>query len=155
MNEKVHILLVEDDDGDVLLIRESLALTTLNTQLRVVSNGESALDVLFRRPPFIDEETPQLVILDLNLPRKNGLEVLREMRAVPSLAHLPVIVLTTSRAHQDIARSYELGANCFLSKPLNFDEFASVGDIIEYFWRSWPSDLPCEVSPCADLRSIA
>lgn len=155
MTPALDILLVEDDDGDVLLIRESLDQAGFKANIHVADDGEAALDFLFRRAPFDDAPTPQMVLLDLNLPKINGLEVLREMRATPELAAIPVVVLTTSKADRDIARSYELGANCFLSKPRNFDEFAAIGDVVDHFWRGWCAARSPETPPCRDWPSIA
>lgn len=133
MTTSTAILLVEDDPGDVFLFREALRNTSLEYELHVADNGEKALDFMHRRPPFAGARRPDLVVLDLNLPRINGIEVLREIRALPEFGELPVIVLTTSKSDTDARLCRELGANAFLSKPPAFDEFLAVGQTIERF----------------------
>lgn len=130
----VEVLLVEDDPGDVILTQEGLRASKLHINLHVVDNGEKALAFLHREPPYEDAPRPGLIILDLNLPRVNGMEVLKEIKTSESLQTIPTVILTTSRAEEDVVRSYKLGANCYVSKPLNLDEFVKVVGSIEAFW---------------------
>lgn len=130
----VEVLLVEDDPGDVILTQEGLRASKLHINLHVVDNGEKALAFLHREPPYEDAPRPGLIILDLNLPRVNGMEVLKEIKTNEKLQTIPTVILTTSRAEEDVVRSYKLGANCYVSKPLNLDEFVKVVGSIESFW---------------------
>lgn len=130
----VEVLLVEDDPGDVILTQEGLRASKLHINLHVVDNGEKALAFLHREPPYEDAPRPGLIILDLNLPRVNGMEVLKEIKTNEDLQTIPTVILTTSRAEEDVVRSYKLGANCYVSKPLNLDEFVKVVGSIETFW---------------------
>jgi DNA-binding response OmpR family regulator len=130
----VEVLLVEDDPGDVILTQEGLRASKLHINLHVVDNGEKALAFLHHEPPYEDAPRPGLIILDLNLPRVNGMEVLREIKSNEALQTIPTVILTTSRAEEDVVRSYKLGANCYVSKPLNLDEFVKVVGSIENFW---------------------
>lgn len=130
----VEVLLVEDDPGDVILTQEGLRASKLHINLYVVDNGEKALAFLHREPPYEDAPRPGLIILDLNLPRVNGMEVLKEIKTNETLQTIPTVILTTSRAEEDVVRSYKLGANCYVSKPLNLDEFVKVVSSIESFW---------------------
>lgn len=130
----VEVLLVEDDPGDVILTQEGLRASKLHINLHVVDNGEKALAFLHQAPPYEDAPRPGLIILDLNLPRVNGMEVLREIKSSEMLQTIPTVILTTSRAEEDVVRSYKLGANCYVSKPLNLDEFVKVVGSIESFW---------------------
>ncbi|HEY1181503.1 MAG TPA: response regulator [Rhodocyclaceae bacterium] len=130
----VEVLLVEDDPGDVILTQEGLRASKLHINLHVVDNGEKALAFLHRTPPYEDAPRPGLIILDLNLPRVNGMEVLKEIKTNEDLQTIPTVILTTSRAEEDVVRSYKLGANCYVSKPLNLDEFVKVVGSIESFW---------------------
>lgn len=130
----VEVLLVEDDPGDVILTQEGLRASKLHINLHVVDNGEKALAFLHREPPYEDAPRPGLIILDLNLPRINGMEVLKEIKTNEALQTIPTVILTTSRAEEDVIRSYKLGANCYVSKPLNLDEFVKVVSSIESFW---------------------
>lgn len=130
----VDILLVEDDPGDVFLIREALKNSALRFEMHIADNGEKALDYLYRRTSFSTTERPDLIVLDLNLPRINGIEVLRDIKSVPELSAIPVIVLTTSKSEADASLCRELGASEFLSKPPSFEEFLEIGKLIERFW---------------------
>jgi len=130
----VDVLLVEDDPGDVVLIKEAFEFNKVHNALHTVSDGVEALDFLYRRNGHEDAPRPDLVLLDLNLPRKDGREVLQELKADPALCRIPVIVLTTSAAESDILHSYDLQANCFITKPLDLDEFFEVVRAIEDFW---------------------
>jgi CheY-like chemotaxis protein len=131
------ILLVEDDPGDQELTRRALRHDTLNIDLRIVHDGEEALDYLFRRGEFENPEsspTPDLVLLDLNMPKKNGREVLTEMKENASVARIPVVVLTTSEQEADILRSYDLGCNSYIQKPVEIDQFISSVRKLGNYW---------------------
>jgi CheY-like chemotaxis protein len=130
----IEILLVEDEPGDVRLTVEALRDARVRNRIHTVEDGVEALDFLHRRPPYADAPRPDLILLDLNLPRKDGREVLAEIKADPALRTIPVVVLTTSRARDDVLRSYDLHANCFISKPMDFNEFSTVVKSIEDFW---------------------
>lgn len=128
----ITVLLVEDDPGDVLLIREAFEDHKLNNTLLVAGDGVEALELL----RSADTERPDLVLLDLNLPRKDGREVLKEIKADESLRSIPVVVLTTSDAEEDILRSYDLHANAYVTKPVDFDRFIDVVRQIDEFFVS-------------------
>jgi chemotaxis family two-component system response regulator Rcp1 len=134
MDGAVEILLVEDNPADARLTREVFEGGRLTTHLNIVSDGEEALAFLRREGPYTESPRPKLVLLDLNLPRKDGREVLQELKSDPMLSRIPVIVLTTSAAEADILHSYDLQANCFITKPLDLDEFFDVVRAIEDFW---------------------
>lgn len=121
-----HLLVVEDDPGDVLLTREALAGSTTPLDVHVVDDGEAAVDFLRREGGHRDAPRPDLVLLDLNLPRLDGREVLARIKSDPGLRSIPVVVLTTSKAAEDVRRSYELHANAFVTKPAELDRFLSV-----------------------------
>jgi CheY-like chemotaxis protein len=129
-----RILLVEDSTDDVLLIEEALRQTCAESDVRIVGDGEAAMDFLHRRGRYVDEPRPDIVLLDLNLPKKGGMEVLAELRNDPRLCALPVIVLTTSYAERDIARAYDKQANAYLTKPIDVDDFIRVVRSIEDFY---------------------
>jgi CheY-like chemotaxis protein len=137
----ITILLVEDDAGDVVLVREAMSEDTIQNELQVVSDGVLALEHL--RDP--SHPLPDLILLDLNLPRKDGREVLAEIRADPALSHLPVVILTTSDAETDILRSYELHANAYVTKPVDLNRFLEVVRAIDHFFVS-VVQLPPRVS---------
>ncbi|HEX6068321.1 MAG TPA: response regulator [Longimicrobiaceae bacterium] len=130
----VEILLVEDNPGDVRLTREALREGKVRNNLYVASDGVEALAFLRREGQYADAVRPDLVLLDLNLPRKDGREVLEEIKADPALRYIPVVVLTSSQAEQDILRAYDLHANCYVSKPVDLDQFIHVVRSIEDFW---------------------
>ncbi len=130
----VEVLMVEDDPGDVELTIESLKEQKIRNNIHVVDDGEKALAFLRRTEPYRDAPRPDVVLLDLNLPRMDGRDVLRAIKADPALRTIPVIVLTTSTAEEDIARSYELNASCYVSKPIDLDSFGKVVRSIEDFW---------------------
>lgn len=134
--ESVDILLVEDNPGDVKLTKEAFKHGQIVNTLHVVGDGVEALDFLFQRNEYADAPRPDIVLLDLNLPRKNGDEVLEELRADPECTDIPVIVLTGSSAQKDIVRSYELSANAYLTKPVDPDEFIDVIQSTERYWLS-------------------
>jgi CheY-like chemotaxis protein len=132
--ELASILLVEDDPGDVVLIRDALAEHKVGNNLSVVSDGVEAIEYLRGEGAYRNRERPDLVILDLNLPRKNGVEVLGEIKDDPQLATIPVVVLTTSDSEADVTRSYQRHANAFITKPLDFERFKDIVHQIDEFF---------------------
>ena len=130
----IEILLVEDSPGDVELTEEALRDAKVRNNLSVARDGEEALTFLRREGRFADAVRPDLILLDLNLPKKDGRQVLREIKADPALKRIPVVVLTTSAAEQDILKTYELHANCYVTKPVDLDQFITVVQSIEDFW---------------------
>src|ERR1700729_2685669 len=130
----IDVLLVEDDEGDVLMTREAFEYYKIQNRLHVVGDGEQALQFLRRTGPFADAPRPGLILLDVNLPRRSGLEVLAEVKQDPELLVIPVVMLTTSRAEQDIVRSYALHANAFVSKPVDFEHFIEAIRQIDNFF---------------------
>lgn len=137
------VLLVEDDPGDVLIAQEALAAGRLNTELSVVSDGVEAIAYLRRTGAYHDAARPDLILLDLNLPRMTGHEVLAEVKADPQLRRIPVVVLTTSQTVEDIVRSYDLHASVYVTKPVDFDAFAAVVKQIDHFYGK-VAELPTE-----------
>lgn len=134
--EPIHILLVEDSPADVRLTQEVMRDAKIANELHVVNDGEAAMDFLRQQGDYSDRPRPDLMLLDLNLPRKDGREVLAELKQDPALRTIPVIVLTTSSAEGDVVRSYELAASCYITKPIDLDEFIRVVRSIESFWLS-------------------
>ncbi|EOD65450.1 response regulator [Amycolatopsis vancoresmycina] len=130
----IDILLVEDDPGDVLMTREAFAHHKIRNPLHVAEDGVEALRFLHREGPFRESPRPGLILLDLNLPRKDGRELLGEIKQDPALRTIPVVVLTTSEAEEDILRSYELHANAYVTKPVDFEKFVEVVRKIDDFW---------------------
>jgi CheY-like chemotaxis protein len=135
MNAKlIDVLLVEDDAGDIMLIREAFADHKVGNVLSVVNDGVQAMAFLRRTGDYAGAPRPDLVLLDLNLPRKDGSEVLAEIKADPELATIPVVVLTTSEAEEDILRSYRLHANAYVTKPVDFERFSRIVHQIDEFF---------------------
>jgi len=130
----IDLLLIEDNPGDVRLTQEALKEGNVAVNLSVTTDGVEAVDFLFRRGKYSEAPRPDLILLDLNLPRKSGREVLSEIKNDPELKRIPVLVMTTSTAQQDIARAYNLNANCYIAKPLELNEFMDVVQSIEDFW---------------------
>jgi len=130
----IEILLVEDNPGDVRLTREALNEGHVRNNLTVAKDGAEALAMARREPPYDAAPRPDLMLLDLNLPRLDGRQVLAEMKADPELRRIPVVVLTTSKAEEDVLRSYDLHANSYITKPVDFDQFIKVVQSIEEFW---------------------
>ena len=130
----IDVLLVEDDPGDVLLIREAFAFNKVRNRLHVVSDGVDALAFVRREGEYADRPRPDLIVLDLNLPRMDGREVLAELKADEALRPIPVVVLTTSKAEEDVLRSYDLHANCYITKPVDLDDFTGVLRQVQGFW---------------------
>jgi len=130
----VEILLVDDNPGDAMLTQEAFKDGKVKNNLHIVYDGVEATDFLFKRNKYANAPRPDLIILDLNLPKKNGKEVLAEIKTDDSLKKIPVIILTISKAEEDIVKSYELHANCFLTKPIDLNKFFDVVRSIEDFW---------------------
>jgi chemotaxis family two-component system response regulator Rcp1 len=130
----IEILLVEDSPSDAALTIEALKAGKIANRLSHVEDGVDAMDFLRRRGKYAEVRRPDLIMLDLNLPRRDGREVLAEIKNDPDLKIIPIIVLTTSRADEDILRSYELNANCYITKPVDFTHFIDVVKSIEQFW---------------------
>jgi CheY-like chemotaxis protein len=131
-----HILLVEDNPGDVRLTQEAFKESKLIHELHVANDGVEAMEYLHNDGVYSDALRPDLILLDLNMPRKNGREVLEEIKRDPKLMHIPVVVLTTSEADEDILKSYSLHANCYITKPVEFEKFLDTVKRIEDFWLS-------------------
>jgi len=138
MTGPIHLLMVEDNPGDVDLTREALSQARgfQLENLHVASDGEEAMRYVRRHGEFADAPRPDLILLDLNLPRKDGREVLAELKADPHLRAIPVVILTSSDSREDIARSYRLHANCYVKKPGDLDQFLEIVRRIEHFWLS-------------------
>jgi two-component system response regulator len=132
----VEILLVEDNPGDADLARETLTISKMKNNLHVVNDGEKAMAFLRKQGPYAAVPRPDIILLDLNLPRKDGREVLAEIKADNELKRIPVVVLTSSSAEEDIIKSYNLHANCYITKPLDFVQFTKIIHAIENFWLS-------------------
>jgi CheY-like chemotaxis protein len=132
--DMVDVLLVEDDAGDVLMTREAFEHYKIRNTLHVVTDGEQALQFVRQQGDFADAPRPGLIMLDLNLPRRDGLEVLSELKADPELRLIPVVILTTSQAEEDIVRSYALHANAYVTKPVDFERFIEVIRQIDNFF---------------------
>ncbi|MBF0422369.1 MAG: response regulator [Magnetococcales bacterium] len=148
LGKPIEILLVEDSPGDVDLTREALADSKLVNRLHVVEDGEEAMAFLRRQGRYVDAVRPDVVLLDLNLPRKDGREVLEEIKADEVLKTIPVVVLTTSQAEEDILRTYKLHANCYITKPVDVMQFFAVVKSVEDFWLTVVK-LPTTLSNCS------
>ena len=129
-----EVLLVEDSPGDVRLTREALKEGKVRNNLSVVNDGVEAMEFLRRQGKYAEAPRPDIVLLDLNMPRKDGREVLAEMKSDESLKRIPVVILTTSEAEQDILKTYDLHANCYLTKPVDLEQFISIVKSVEDFW---------------------
>ena len=136
IGQPIEVLLVEDDPGDVLLIREAFEFNKVHNNLHVVNDGEQALEYLRKQGPHAEANRPDLVLLDLNLPRKDGREVLAEVKQDPELRTIPIVVLTTSEAEEDVLKSYQLHANAYVTKPVDFERFVSIVRQIDDFFVS-------------------
>ncbi|RMG86174.1 MAG: response regulator [Bacteroidetes bacterium] len=130
----VNILLIEDNPGDVRLTQEAFKEGRLPIHMEVVMDGVEAIKYLRREAPYQDKTMPDLILLDLNLPKRDGREVLEEIKTDPDLKRIPVVILTTSNAEQDIMKSYNLHVNCYINKPVDFDQFFDIIQKIEDFW---------------------
>jgi len=133
-NKAICILMVEDNPTDVMITKEALEHAKLLNSLHIAEDGMEALDFLHRRGKHAKAPQPDLILLDLNMPRKNGQEVLAEIKADKRLKNIPVVVLTTSKAEEDVVKAYGLHANCYVIKPVDFDVFAEVVRSIQQFW---------------------
>jgi len=133
-NLPFKILLAEDNPGDVRLTREAFKESKVLVNLSVVADGEAALAYLRREREYVNAEHPDLILLDLNLPKKDGRQVLAEIKSDDKLKRIPVVVLTTSRSEEDILKAYDLHVNCYIEKPVNFDQFIKIVKSIEEFW---------------------
>lgn len=130
----IEILMVEDNPGDVRLTREALKEAKVWHRMHVVEDGVAALDFLYRRPPYEATPRPDMILLDLNLPRLDGREVLATVKSDPALKIIPIVVLTTSQAEEDVLRAYHLNANCYVTKPVDLHQFNRIVQAIEQFW---------------------
>jgi len=130
----VEVLLVEDNPGDVRLTEEALKEGKLKVNLNVVMNGEDAIMFLRKQGRYADVPQPDIILLDLNIPRKSGIEVLEDIKQDARLRYIPVVVLTTSSAEEDILKTYNLHANCYITKPVDFEQFINVIRKVEDFW---------------------
>ncbi len=132
--DPVEILLVEDNPVDVIVTRKALSAGRVCNNLHVAEDGEEAMDFLHKSGKHSSAPSPEIILLDLNLPRKDGREILAEIKADPSLRHIPVIILTTSGDEEDIRRSYDLHANCFITKPVDMEQFTKALECLGEFW---------------------
>lgn len=130
----ISVLLVDDDPGDVLLVREAFEDHKVGNLLSVVSDGVEAIDYVRRQGAYADVTRPDLILLDLNLPRKSGIEVLAEIKGDPALSTIPIVVLTTSEAEEDVVRAYKLHANAYITKPVDFEQFSQIVHQIDDFF---------------------
>ncbi|MBU2995272.1 response regulator [Cellulophaga baltica] len=132
--KSITILLVEDNEGDVLLTTEALADCKITNKLKVVNDGEEALNFIFKKGEFENEPTPNMILLDVNLPKKNGHEVLQKIKSSDEYRHIPIIMLTTSSSVVDVKKAYANYANCFITKPVESHHFINAVKEIESFW---------------------
>jgi len=132
----IEILLVEDNPGDARLAKEALRDSKFKNNLNIVYDGVEAMNYLYKTSEYAEVATPDLILLDLNLPKKDGREVLAEIKSTESLKRIPVVILTTSSAEEDILKTYDLHANCYITKPIDLDQFMKVVKSIEDFWIS-------------------
>ncbi|GAA5109174.1 response regulator [Nocardia iowensis] len=132
--QPIDILLVEDDPGDELMTREAFEDNKIGNTLHVAHDGQEALDFLYRQGAYADAPRPDLILLDLNLPKYDGRQILERIKADPELTHIPVVVLTTSAAEEDILRSYKLHANAYVTKPVDLDQFVTAIKHIDDFF---------------------
>jgi two-component system response regulator len=132
----IEILMVEDSAGDAELLLDFLEQSKVKNRIHWVKDGEAAMAFLHREGEYAGKPVPDLILLDLNLPKKDGREVLSETKGDPKLAHIPVVILTSSKSEIDIARSYHLQANCYITKPVDLDQFVKVVRSIDDFWLS-------------------
>ena len=136
MSNPIEILLVEDNPGDVRLIKEVFKDAKIFNSMQVAYDGEAAMDILRKQGKYKDAANPDLILLDLNLPKKDGREVLREIKNDECLKWIPVVILTTSNAEEDLIETYKMNANCYITKPVDLDQFINVVKSIENFWLS-------------------
>ena len=136
MTTPIRVLLVEDNPGDAFLTRDTLEQSKLLIEIAITTDGEDALDYLLSRGAYVGVALPDLIVLDLNLPKLGGRELLAEMKQHPQLQGIPVVVLTSSDADRDVVMSYKLGASCYVTKPVDFDQFTRIVQAIEEFWMT-------------------
>ena len=136
VSNPIEILLVEDNPGDVRLIKEVFKDAKIYNSMQVAYDGEVAMEILRKEGEYINAAFPDLILLDLNLPKKDGREVLREIKGDKSLKCVPVVILTTSNAEEDLIETYKMNANCYITKPVDLDQFINVVKSIENFWLS-------------------
>jgi two-component system, chemotaxis family, response regulator Rcp1 len=136
VSNPIEILLVEDNPGDVRLIKEVFKDAKIFNSMQVAYDGEAAMEILRREGEYSDAAFPDLILLDLNLPKKDGREVLREIKSDSKLQCVPVVILTTSNAEEDLIETYRMNANCYITKPVDLDQFINVVKSIENFWLS-------------------
>ncbi len=153
MSKGIHVLLVEDNAADADLTSETLEGSKLHVELSVAIDGVQALAMLNRRGEYASRARPDLILLDLNLPKKDGRQVLAEIKANPELRGIPVVILTSSDAEKDVAQSYALGANCYVTKPVDLGAFQSIVQAVEGFWFTVVK-LPCAAAE-SDLAGAA
>jgi CheY-like chemotaxis protein len=134
--DSIEILLVEDNPGDARLTREALRDSKMRNNIHVVDDGVKAMQYLTRQPPYENATRPDIILLDLNLPRRDGREVLADIKSDDELRRIPVVILTTSDDEEDVLRSYDLHANCYITKPVDFNRFITIVKSIESFWFS-------------------
>ena len=138
-NETISILMADDDEDDCLMTKEALEEAKVENNIYFVKDGEDLMDYLYHRGSYSDEEKfprPGLILLDLNMPRKDGREALREIKADPTLWQIPIVVLTTSKAEEDVCRTYDLGVNSFITKPVLFEGLVDVMKTLSHYWFS-------------------
>lgn len=139
----IDILLVEDNEGDIILTQEAFKEAKLSNTIHVVRDGEAALDFLYRRGDYVDAAKPDIILLDINLPKIDGTQVLENIKNDPILKLIPVVILTSSKAERDVVKSYKLHANSYIVKPVSLDNFMNIVKVIENFWFtvvSFPTD---------------
>lgn len=134
MKKGIHILLVEDNEGDILLTLEAMKQARISNKIDIVKDGEKALKYLLKEGEFKDARTPDIILMDINLPKIDGLEVLNHIKNDDKLKVIPVVMLTTSDSEKDILKSYQNHANCYITKPVNFENFMKVIQTLEDFW---------------------
>ncbi|WP_296619866.1 response regulator [Marivirga sp.] len=132
--KSINILLVEDNEGDIVLTQEAFEESKIINSMDVAKNGKEALNIIFQREGYENSKVPDIVLLDINLPIKSGHEVLQEIKSDQSKKHIPIIMLTTSSAHNDIDLAYQYHANCYITKPVEINEFLEAVSSIEQFW---------------------
>ena len=135
-NSELEILLVEDNPGDIRLTQEAFKESGINYKLHVATDGIEALNFLYQKDEYVDAPIPSIIILDLNLPKRDGREVLKSIKTNKVLKKIPVVILTTSKSEEDIFHTYDLHANCYITKPVDLDQFITVIQSIKHFWLS-------------------
>ena len=141
----IDILLIEDNIGDITLTKKTLSKSKIMNNLTIIQDGDEAIEYLSKKGKHSEATTPDVILLDLNLPKKSGQEILNEIKSNELTRHIPVVVLTTSKKEEDILRSYNLHANCFVSKPIDLNQFQEVVSAIEGFWFSIVKLPPKEI----------